>query len=683
MIDFIQEYSQAGFAVFPISGKIPKAPGWEKTEVLPDLSADTFPPGNFGVVLGEEILVLDVDVRKGPGKESYGKLCYAAGLEHGWESDTFTVRTGSGGCHVYLRKPKDLKLRKNLVEFPFIDFLSGNMYVVGAGCVHPDTGQTYDPVFCSPKKIAPAPSSLLRLIERKEVVHARVESGFIDDSPENVLAYKRKLVAFPVTEEGGRDNACYRAACIGRDMGLTAESVANVLQLEFDGKKLVPALGTEAVDIIVGNVFRYAKNEAGVKNVGAIFGALAPVAKAEEETPLAYDRDKGGKPKPTMRNASNYIQELPGLKGIFKYDEFSYYIELDRKAPWQDQRGGGMQRVGDDDIILLKDYLIQTVQVEFSVHVLWEAVTVNAKKKIYHPVRDFLKGLKWDGTPRLETWLFDYCGTELNEYTRAVARKVLCAGVRRVMQPGCAWQFVLVLEGQQGIGKSTLCRILGGEWAGEMNLDPHAKDSVLRMMGKWIIELSEMAVLKFGDQQALKHFISCEKDTIRLPYDRASKDIKRQSIFIGTVNPDNGYLSDTTGNRRYWIVKVTRPVSLGGLRDVVEQLWAEAVEGYKDEDLFLIGRAEELQVIEAKARMPEEPLKVYVEKWMADNPMVNEVTASQVLTWGGMPVSRIGKGEISRVGGVFQNIGWVRVTGEGGDNVYSRPVGERYGEIDL
>jgi len=192
-----------------------------------------------------------------------------------------------------------------------------------------------------------------------------------------------------------------------------------------------------------------------------------------------------------------------------------------------------------------------------------------------HPIREWLNSLKWDGVPRLNTWLSTYCGALESEYVNAVGRKTLMGAVARVYEPGIKFDSVLVLEGEQGTGKSTTCAILGGKWFGDAPLDIHnPKDTIEYVHSHWIIEFSEMASTRKADVNALKNFITRQEDDARPAYARVRVRFPRQSIFIGTVNPDNiGYLSDDTGNRRFWPVLCTK-FSLEKLRADRDQLFA-------------------------------------------------------------------------------------------------------------
>jgi putative DNA primase/helicase len=213
-----------------------------------------------------------------------------------------------------------------------------------------------------------------------------------------------------------------------------------------------------------------------------------------------------------------------------------------------------------------------------------EAAYIVAARNIYHPVRDYLNTIIWDGHKRLDTWLTKYCNVVDEEYSRAIGRKTLVAAVTRAFKPGCEFHHVLVLEGAQGIGKSRAVAALGGEWFSDFHIDPANKDTVDAMRGKWIIEIPEMESIRGNkDMQLLKAFITRNEDRVRLAYARNTKDLPRRGIFIGTFNPDGiGYLTDSTGNRRFWPVLCTKTVDVEGIRRNRDQLFAEAVAAYKN-----------------------------------------------------------------------------------------------------
>jgi predicted P-loop ATPase len=229
-----------------------------------------------------------------------------------------------------------------------------------------------------------------------------------------------------------------------------------------------------------------------------------------------------------------------------------------------------------------------------------------ARRNSYHPVRDYLESLPaWDGQRRVDSWLIDYCGVESsdvspNTYAMAVGEKFLVSAVARIMEPGCKADHLLVLEGAQGIGKSTVVRILAGdEWFSDQLAEMGSKDAAMQVRGAWILELSELGALNRAELEREKAFITQQTERFRLPYGHRLVHVPRQCVFVGTTNSD-AWLKDETGGRRFWPVRC-RQMDLAGLRRDRDQLWAEALQSYRRgttwwlEDTELVKEAAEEQ----------------------------------------------------------------------------------------
>ena len=213
------------------------------------------------------------------------------------------------------------------------------------------------------------------------------------------------------------------------------------------------------------------------------------------------------------------------------------------------------------------------------------------EKNSFHPVRDYLKTLTWDGQERLDTLFIDYLGAEDSPYTRAVARKTFTAAVARVFQPGCKFDCMPVLIGKQGIGKSHMLSIMGGEWFSDSITSIQGKEGYEALHGSWIVEWAELSAAKKSDIESMKQFISKRDDRYRKAYARRVTDNPRQCVFVGTTNDDE-FLRDFTGNRRFLPIQTDATRATKNIFDQLpqerDQLWAEAVQRYKDkEPLYL------------------------------------------------------------------------------------------------
>lgn len=230
-----------------------------------------------------------------------------------------------------------------------------------------------------------------------------------------------------------------------------------------------------------------------------------------------------------------------------------------------------------DTVLKLRDVVIENFDFDPGQKNVEDAARLLAMQNAFDPVRDYLDGLVWDGTPRLNTWLSVYLGAADDELTQAIGRAVLVAGVRRVRRPGCKFDAMLVLEGQQGRGKSSALKVLAGgdeNFTDALDFRQNYKEHQELLLGKWIVEAPELDGLGQADVRRAKQFISKTHDRARAAYARTVEEVPRRCILIGTTNDDH-YLKDPTGNRRFWPV-VTGAIDLMRLRAVRDQLWAEA-----------------------------------------------------------------------------------------------------------
>jgi predicted P-loop ATPase len=279
-------------------------------------------------------------------------------------------------------------------------------------------------------------------------------------------------------------------------------------------------------------------------------------------------------------NVALFLENSPEWAGVVGYNEFTagYFLLKHPPAPVSGGPGHEIEDHFDTEVVRWLERRRLFVKPELVRRVL----DMIARRNSYHPVREYLESLPpWDGVPRIGTWLIDYCGVESsdanpNNYAMAVGEKFLVAAVKRILEPGAKCDSVLVLEGPQGIGKSTVPRILAGdEWFSDQLADMGSKDASMQLRGVWLVELSELDVLDRAELARVKAFLSQQKERFRLPYGRRVVQVARQCVFLGTTNADS-WLRDETGGRRFWPVRC-REIELEGLRRDRDQLWAEAL----------------------------------------------------------------------------------------------------------
>jgi predicted P-loop ATPase len=284
-----------------------------------------------------------------------------------------------------------------------------------------------------------------------------------------------------------------------------------------------------------------------------------------------------GTPKGVLANAIAMLRYSPEWLGVLGFNQFSLYAVTRKPAPWPQSKAG--DNWTDSDDCRAAEWL-QQHSVIVSSRVTAEAVQVIAEENRFHPVREYLSSLKWDGKPRLATWLLDYLGAPDIPFTRAVGTRWLVSAVARIFQPGCQVDHVLLLEGPQGIRKSTGLRVLAGdEWFADHISDLGSKDSRMDLHGKWILEMAELDKVRRGELEKVKAFLTARTDHFRVPYGRRTEDVPRSCVFAGSLN-DQTPLTDETGNRRFWPVRCGT-IDIDALSRDRDQLWAEACQEFQ------------------------------------------------------------------------------------------------------
>lgn len=292
----------------------------------------------------------------------------------------------------------------------------------------------------------------------------------------------------------------------------------------------------------------------------------------------------------SLRNAILFLKFHKHFSGTFAYNEFHQNIMVVRCPPWEREEDFAAKRI-DDITITNCAAELETYNLALGTDKIFKAIQAVATSVKFHPAREYFNGLKWDGESRLATWLTYYFGCEQEhpEYLAFVGTKWLVAAVKRVFQPGCKFDHVLVIEGEQGLGKSTALKALatfGGEreesyFTDGINLSQlENKDTTMKLQGSIIIELAELSGFSKKEDEAIKGWIGATFDDARLPYAREVTRFDRQFVLAATTNKTD-YLKDPTGNRRYWPI-MAQAIDLESIKKDREQLWAEAVHLYRN-----------------------------------------------------------------------------------------------------
>lgn len=282
------------------------------------------------------------------------------------------------------------------------------------------------------------------------------------------------------------------------------------------------------------------------------------------------------------------------IKGRLRQNTFDNRRYIYGSVPWRTS-DNLIETFSDVDFSGIRNYLDTTYGVSGPLKVD-DALNLVFDKNKFHPIRDYLNSLEWDGTKRIDNLLIDFFGAKDTLYVREAIRKTLVGAVARVFNPGCKFDLVLVIVGEQGTMKSTFLKKLGKEWFSDTFFTVQGKEALEQIQGHWIIELAELSGLRKADIESTKHFITKQEDSFRAAYARTTQVNKRQCVFIGTTN-EGDFLNDSSGNRRFNPIdvnknRVTKDI-FHELDPIVDQIWAEATVLYnKGEQLILSGDAE-------------------------------------------------------------------------------------------
>ena len=320
-----------------------------------------------------------------------------------------------------------------------------------------------------------------------------------------------------------------------------------------------------------------------------------------DEWKADLEYSKSGKLQCTIGNIILILENDPALRGHIVHDLFAGYDGVVGGLPWNKNA----TQWTDTDDANLRVWLEKNYDITGKEKIA-DALTAVLTRHSYHPIRDYLNGLTWDGTPRLERLIIDYIGAEDTELNRVMTRKHFTAAVTRVFKPGCKYDYCLVMTGPEGAGKSTLLNKMGGQWFNDSITTTEGKEGMDQLRRAWIIEMGELASIKRSDVESIKAYLSKRVDIYRAAYARRTAEHPRQCIFCGTTN-EALFLKGDNGNRRFWVIAVDPTLrKYSAWQDAIDrdrdQLWAEAMHYYQQgEKLYLDDRLE----AQAKQRQAE------------------------------------------------------------------------------
>lgn len=533
------QYAVGGYSVIPLKkDKKPLVASWKdfQKKAAPDHIVEAwweqYPDANIGIVTGKisGITVVDIDMN---GDDTVPLDTFP---------ETFTVKTPSGGYHLYYQYDAKIKTNANgYPQFPHVDIRNDGGYVVGP---YSDNGKGDKYVIVNKKEPVKFPQSLF-VVGRKE------KEGWIGNKIDTGgLVEKIKKVQVMKDGEGRNHAMCSM-------LGLMLKGVP---------KGEYPAVKTAFMDIALGAVDPLGKAE-----LETIWNSIGGRAVKKAAT-IEFMVDKNKNPIKNLENIRKILTEDEQFIGRCVFDEFL------QKHLYRDGKGGTYDELNDSNEITLTREISMKYE---GMEMVNPAMLRMALMEVSHEfsidaAKDWIQSIKWDGEKRLDTWLCKTYGVEENEYHTAVGSNWLKGMAKRIVEPGCKFDYVLVLEGKQGTKKSTSMGVLGGNWYVETTAAPDHKDFFMALQGNLIIEFSEGETLSRGEIKQLKAVITTQHDKFRAPYERHVQTHPRRCVFAMTTNQSE-YLKDETGNRRWLPIACVGDADIEWLGENRDQLMAEAL----------------------------------------------------------------------------------------------------------
>ena len=364
------------------------------------------------------------------------------------------------------------------------------------------------------------------------------------------------------------------------------------------------------------------------------------------------------------------FRQAPEWADVLWYNEFTTAITARQPPPWEADIANWQSRPWTDHDDLMAAEWLQRSGIHVRHEIAVQAVQAVAGEQRYHPVRDYLDGLKWDRVCRLDGWLVEFLGVENSPYTRAVGRRFLISAVARIYRPNCKADSALILEGPQGIGKSSALKTLTEPWFTDEIAEVGTKEAAQQLRGVWLVELAELESLSRPEVGKIKAFMTRSADRYRPPYGRRVVERPRQCVFAGTVNRET-YLRDETGGRRFWPV-TCGTIELERLAAARDQLWGEAKAMYLAGEPWWLDTDELVEAARQQqaGRYQGDPWEPLIEAYIEPTDEAGEtniaqakesVSVSEILTHVlNIDSSRWSQQSQNRVARCLKSLGWER-----------------------
>ena len=690
LLEVAQSYIDFGFTIIPLKDKIPTQANWQKAMWQPVLDESCRACNSLGFLVPDEIIVIDVDNHSSE-KKGWTAL---KNLSDDYEFDFIAnagviVETANGGLHLYYKNPvKDAKI---INGFPDPRFEGLEFKGKGRQVLIPEsklsTGQSYafDLLRNDFNAIKDLPENLLlNIIRQKGNLKDEEVAGEFTDTETDLLRFQNYLANQQTIRSGNRNNALYVMAAFAKNLGLSPKKMAKNL-LDWNNKNVFPPLEPTELAAIISNAYHYSASGVGVTSIKTIFkdGAEEQIKtlKPQEAKAQLQDLDEfkdwrqslimsAGKVSRAnfgVRNTEIFLENLDEFKGKLALNQFTSDTVWRELPAWISRKDIEARQLtpsevalNDDDVIRIRD-ILNNYGFDPSAPQIIEAARNVSLKRPFHPVKELLESLpKWDGQNRLEKFFPELCGAKDSLYTREIGKKVFVAVVSRIYKPGCKFDYLPIFVGEQGIGKSTLIKLMAlrPAWFSDSLGDIENKDVILQMRSKLILENGELTMFNKKEVTSQKAFLSRSTDRARLPYDRLPRDLPRQCIIISSTN-ESKFLIDETGNRRMWPIEM-HAIKLEEVARQIPQLYAEALVLYKNgEEIYLDKEEAALQAeSEQMSRYKNDEWQDKIAEWMHESKL-DFVRISDI--WGkcfGFDIRYLDMKAQKRIGAILRVLKW-------------------------
>lgn len=488
------------------------------------------------------------------------------------------------------------------------------------------------------------------------------------------VAFENQIANVKKAVKGSRNVELYKAAASLKEFANSDWSAPFISESEIESSLLAAASTLPKREILttIASAFK----GVGSSTIDQPQNNQPYVTKPTQTTSLdewenKLKRNKYNAVVKTRLNIKNILCNHPAWKGVIAHNNFTHQINKVTPPPYPHSPNNGLGEWTDSDNVLLSMWLAENYDIEIATNILQEIIVAVALSNSFNPVYDYLEDChkKWikAGKPRgyATRWVETHLGAIESPATRTFQKAWIISAVARVYEPGCKVDTVLILEGAQGLLKSTALAILAGEWISDTPIDFTEKDSLMIISEHWIIEMPELDKFKKADSDKAKSFFARQEDKYRVPYGHNLITMKRQCVFAGTTNTDD-YLKDATGNRRYMPIKCLKKCDIKKLQADRDFIFGEAVEMYKQGEPWWYD--DNLQYVQdaQNDRFAEDVWQEEVEQYLK---LHKGVTIQMVLTSAlKMDLDKCGKLERNRIADILRKLNWkqaTRVTIEG------------------